>query len=86
MRCVHNRNSQFIHDSVRDFINEAAKNLDIKIDWRGKNLNEIGSCNGEDIIKIDPRYFRPTEVDTLLGDSSKAKDKLNAPCRKRKSS
>ena len=63
--------------SVRDFINEAAKNLDIKINWRGKNLNEIGSYNGEDIIKIDPRYFRPTEVDTLLGDSSKAKDKLN---------
>jgi GDPmannose 4,6-dehydratase len=63
--------------SVRDFVNEAAKNLDIKIDWRGKNLNEIGSCNGEDIIKIDPRYFRATEVDTLLGDSSKAKDKLN---------
>ena len=62
--------------SVRDFINEAAKNLDIKINWRGKNLNEIGSYNGEDIIKIDPRYFRPTEVETLLGDASKAKDKL----------
>jgi GDPmannose 4,6-dehydratase len=63
--------------SVRDFINEAAKNLDIKIEWKGKNLEETGSYNGKDIIKIDPRYFRPTEVETLLGDASKAKEKLN---------
>ncbi len=63
--------------SVRDFINEASKNLGIKIDWRGKDLNEIGSFNGKDIIKVDPRYFRPTEVETLLGDASKAKEKLN---------
>jgi len=63
--------------SVRDFINEASKNLDIKIEWKGKNLEEVGSYNGKDIIKIDPRYFRPTEVQTLLGDASKAKKKLN---------
>ena len=63
--------------SVRDFINEAAKNLDIDIIWKGKNLEEVGSYNGKDIIKIDPRYFRPTEVETLLGDASKAKEKLN---------
>jgi GDPmannose 4,6-dehydratase len=63
--------------SVRDFINEAAKNLDMKIKWKGKNLDEVGSLNGKDIIKIDPRYFRPTEVETLLGDASKAKKKLN---------
>jgi GDPmannose 4,6-dehydratase len=63
--------------SVRDFINEASKNLDIKIKWKGKNLEEVGSYNGEEIIKIDPRYFRPTEVETLLGDASKAKEKLN---------
>jgi GDPmannose 4,6-dehydratase len=63
--------------SVRDFINEAAKNLDIKIDWRGKDLNEIGFYKGKEIIKVDPRYFRPTEVDILLGNSSKAKEKLN---------
>ena len=63
--------------SVRDFINEASKNLDMKIDWSGKDLQEVGSCNGKDIIKIDPRYFRSTEVDTLLGDASKAKEKLN---------
>jgi GDPmannose 4,6-dehydratase len=63
--------------SVRDFVNEAAKNLDMEIIWKGKNLEEVGSYNGKDIIKVDPRYFRPTEVETLLGDSSKAKEKLN---------
>ena len=63
--------------SVRDFINEALKNLDMKIDWNGKGLNEVGSIKGKDIIKIDPRYFRPTEVESLLGDASKAKKKLN---------
>ena len=63
--------------SVRDFINEAAKNLDMDIIWKGKNLEEVGSYNGKNIIKIDPRYFRPTEVETLLGDASKAKKKLN---------
>ncbi len=63
--------------SVRDFINEAFKNLDMKIEWNGKDLNEVGSFKGKDIIKIDPRYFRPTEVESLLGDASKAKKKLN---------
>ena len=63
--------------SVRDFIDEASKNLDIKINWKGKDLNEVGSFNGRDIIKVDSRYFRPTEVETLLGDASKAKEKLN---------
>ena len=63
--------------SVRDFINFASKNLQMEIKWRGKNLEEVGSFNGEDIIKVDPRYFRPTEVETLLGDASKAKEKLN---------
>ena len=62
--------------SVRDFINLASKNLDMKIDWHGKDLDEVGSFNGEDIIKVDPRYFRPTEVENLLGDASKAKKKL----------
>jgi GDPmannose 4,6-dehydratase len=63
--------------SVKDFINEAAKNLDMKIEWKGKNLEEVGFCDGKDIIKVDPRYFRPTEVDALLGDASKAKEKLD---------
>ena len=63
--------------SVRDFINLAAKQLHMKIEWSGIDLNEVGSFEGKNIIKIDPRYFRPTEVETLLGDASKAKEKLN---------
>ena len=63
--------------SVRDFINEASKNLDMKIKWNGKDLDEVGSFKGEDIINIDPRYFRPTDVETLLGDASKANEVLN---------
>ena len=63
--------------SVKDFINETSKNLDMKIDWNGKGLDEVGSINGKEVIKVDPRYFRPTEVETLLGDASKAKEKLN---------
>ena len=63
--------------SVRDFINLAAKQLHMKIEWSGIDLNEVGSFDGKNIIKIDPRYFRPTEVETLLGDASKAKEKLN---------
>jgi len=63
--------------SVRDFINLASKQLDMKIEWKGKGLDEVGSFNGQDIIKIDSRYFRPAEVETLLGDASKAKEKLN---------
>jgi GDPmannose 4,6-dehydratase len=66
-----------IQYSVRDFINIASKNLDMKIEWKGKGLSEVGSCNGKDIIKIDPRYFRPSEVENLLGDASKARDQLN---------
>ena len=63
--------------SVRDFINEASKNLDMKINWKGKGLKEVGYINEKKIIMIDPRYFRPTEVETLLGDPTKAKKKLN---------
>ena len=63
--------------SVREFINLASKRLDMKINWSGRDLDEVGSHEGRNIIKIDPRYFRPTEVETLLGDSRKAKKKLN---------
>ena len=63
--------------SVRDFINLASKNLNMNIEWKGNDLKEVGSFNGKDIIKVDKRYFRPTEVETLLGDASKAKKKLN---------
>ena len=62
--------------SVREFINQASKELDMKINWNGKGLKEVGTFNGKNIIKIDPRYFRPTEVETLLGDASKAKKEL----------
>ena len=63
--------------SVRDFINLASKFLDMTIEWKGKDLEEVGFYNGKEIIKIDPKYFRPTEVEALLGDASKAKEKLN---------
>jgi GDPmannose 4,6-dehydratase len=59
--------------SVREFVNCTAKYLDMKIEWSGKGLKEIGTYKNNKIIKIDPHYFRPTEVDTLIGDSSKAK-------------
>jgi len=66
-----------IQHSVRDFVNAAAKELDITLTWSGSGINEIGTDkNGKEIIKVDPRYFRPTEVETLLGDASKAKTKL----------
>jgi GDPmannose 4,6-dehydratase len=63
--------------SVRDFVNIAAKKLDIKIHWEGRGVDEKGYDDaGKCIIEIDPSYFRPTEVDTLLGDASKAREKL----------
>ena len=62
--------------SVRDFINLAAKNLDMKIEWKGKDEDEIGICENKEIIKIDKNYYRPTEVESLLGDASKAKKEL----------
>lgn len=61
--------------SVREFIEESCKILDIDIEWKGEGVNEVGidKDSGSVIIEIDPKYFRPTEVDTLLGDCSKAK-------------
>ncbi len=66
-----------IQYSVKDFINLAAENLDMKIIWKGKDVNEVGSFNNNEIIKIDPRYFRPSEVENLLGDATKAREILN---------
>jgi GDPmannose 4,6-dehydratase len=63
--------------SIKYFIDVAAKNLDMKIDWSGKGVKEVGSYKGKVIIKVSSRYFRPTEVESLLGDASKAKIKLN---------
>jgi len=63
--------------SVRDFVNAAAKELGMTIKWQGTGINETGmDANGKVIVKVDPRYFRPTEVETLLGDPSKAQQKL----------
>jgi GDPmannose 4,6-dehydratase len=62
--------------SVRDFVDAAARELGMPVAWRGEGVDEIGSCHGKDIVKVDPRYFRPTEVETLLGDPSHAKQKL----------
>lgn len=64
--------------SVRDFVNAACEELAIQIRWEGKGLEEQGidDSTGNTIVAVDPRYFRPTEVETLLGDPSKAKEKL----------
>lgn len=74
--------------SVRDFVQQAAKRLGIEIEWRGKGVDEVGYVaavdatispgveRGQAIVNVDPRYFRPAEVETLLGDSSKARQKL----------
>jgi GDPmannose 4,6-dehydratase len=64
--------------SVRDFVTAAGALLDMKIEWRGKGKDEIGvdTVSGRQLVRVDTRYFRPTEVESLLGDASKAKEKL----------
>jgi GDPmannose 4,6-dehydratase len=73
--------------SVRDFVTRAAAELGITLAWQGEGVHETGTvaavsgtrarCKpGDVIVRVDPRYFRPTEVDTLLGDPAKARDKL----------
>lgn len=63
--------------SVRDFVNAAAKELDMEIRWEGEGVNEKGyDLNGKCVVAIDQEYFRPAEVETLLGDSTKARKKL----------
>lgn len=74
--------------SVRDFVDAAAAELGIKLHWEGEGVDEIAVVAsvkdeakvqvspGTTIVRVDPRYFRPTEVETLLGDPSKARDKL----------
>jgi GDPmannose 4,6-dehydratase len=77
-----------IQHSVREFIEMAAAELDFKIEWQGKGVDETGRVAkisgdktpglkiGDVIVRVDPRYFRPAEVETLLGDPSKAKTRL----------
>ncbi|ADQ83306.1 GDP-mannose 4,6-dehydratase [Methylovorus sp. MP688] len=63
--------------SVRDFVNIAATELGMQLQWEGNGVDEKGyDINGNCIVSVDPRYFRPTEVETLLGDASKARNKL----------
>jgi len=65
--------------SVRDFVNAAARELGMSIRWEGEGIDEVGYLDPQSsraIVRVDPRYFRPTEVETLLGDASKARNKL----------
>jgi GDPmannose 4,6-dehydratase len=63
--------------SVRDFVDAAAKEIGLKLKWKGEGAAEKGyDPKGKCVVAVDPRYFRPTEVETLLGDASKAKKKL----------
>jgi GDPmannose 4,6-dehydratase len=62
--------------SVRQFIEWTAEDLGISLRWEGAGVDEVGYWSDKPIVRIDTRYFRPTEVDTLLGDPTKAKEKL----------
>jgi GDPmannose 4,6-dehydratase len=64
--------------SVRDFVAAAGTLLDMKIEWKGDGVDEVGidTRSGRTLVRVDPRYFRPTEVETLLGDATKARQKL----------
>ncbi len=64
--------------SVKEFVEEAAPYFGMKIVWEGEGLNEVGvdKNTGRTVIKVNPKYFRPAEVETLLGDATKAKEKL----------
>ncbi|WP_022663762.1 GDP-mannose 4,6-dehydratase [Desulfospira joergensenii] len=64
--------------SVREFVDGCARELGMAVEWKGKGIDEkgINAANGKTIVAVDPRYFRPTEVETLLGDPSKAKKNL----------
>jgi|TARA_A100001035_G_C27778748_1_gene500544 GDPmannose 4,6-dehydratase len=64
--------------TVREFVNESAKYFGFKIEWQGEGLDEIGvdKYSGKTLVKVNPKYYRPTEVEQLLGDASKARDVL----------
>jgi len=75
-----------VQHSVREFIGAAARELGLALEWSGKGAKEIGRIaraakrwklkRGQTVVRVDPRYYRPAEVDTLLGDAGKAKRKL----------
>lgn len=64
--------------TVRSFVDKAFAAIDITLDWRGESVDEKGynAATGECLVEVDPRYFRPTEVELLIGDPAKAKEKL----------
>ena len=64
--------------SVRDFVIAAGSLLDMRIEWEGDGVDEVGidAATGRTLVRVDPRYFRPTEVETLLGDPTKARQML----------
>ena len=62
--------------SLHQFIEKTATALGMQLRWEGHGVNEVAYWNSTPNVKIDPRYFRPTEVETLLGDPTKAKQKL----------
>jgi GDPmannose 4,6-dehydratase len=64
--------------SVRKFIELSFKEVGIELEWKGSDVNEkaYNKANGKVLVEIDPKYFRPTEVDLLIGDPTKAKTKL----------
>ncbi|MCF8011399.1 MAG: GDP-mannose 4,6-dehydratase [Clostridiales bacterium] len=64
------------HHSVREFCELAFKEAGIDLEWQGEGIDEVGMENGKVYVSVDPSYFRPTEVETLLGDSTKARNKL----------
>ena len=64
--------------SGRGVVNVEFSEVGVALDWQGKGVDEVGICrkSGKVLVQVDPRYFRPTEVETLLGDPGKAKAKL----------
>ena len=73
-----------VQNSVRDFVDIAAAELGIRVKWHGKGVDEKGvDESGRTVVAVDPRYFRPAEVETLLGDPSKANKKLGWVARTR---
>ena len=66
-----------VQNSVRQFVEAAARELGIFVTWHGEGVEETGADqHGRTIVRVDPRYFRPTEVESLVGDPAKAKEKL----------
>jgi GDPmannose 4,6-dehydratase len=65
-------------ETVRDFVDMAFKAVGTRLEWRGKGIDETGVCaaSGRELVRINPKYYRPAEVELLIGDPAKAKDKL----------